>query len=49
MYLSSSVLAASLLALAEAAQQPYDVKKIIEAFRQPKEDLKIICAHRGLR
>ena len=32
-----------------AARQPYDVRKIIQAFREPHEDLTIICAHRGLR
>ena len=32
-----------------AARQPYDVRKIIEAFRQPHDDLTILCAHRGLR
>jgi glycerophosphoryl diester phosphodiesterase len=32
-----------------AARQPYDVRKIIQAFREPHEDLTILCAHRGLR
>ncbi|OQE17438.1 hypothetical protein PENFLA_c024G04869 [Penicillium flavigenum] len=32
-----------------AARQPYDVRKIIDAFRHPREDLTILCAHRGLR
>ncbi|KAL1611946.1 hypothetical protein SLS60_000169 [Paraconiothyrium brasiliense] len=34
---------------AVAARQPYDVRKIIEAFRNPHDDLTILCAHRGLR
>lgn len=37
------------IGVAIGARQPYDVKKIIEAFRNPHEDLKILCAHRGLR
>lgn len=32
-----------------AARQPYDVRKIIKAFRQPHDDLVILCGHRGLR
>ena len=32
-----------------AARQPYDVRKIIQALREPHEDLTILCAHRGLR
>lgn len=32
-----------------AARQPYDVHKIIDAFREPHDDLKLLCAHRGLR
>lgn len=32
-----------------AARQPYDVRKIIKAFREPHDDLTILCAHRGLR
>ncbi|KAF2440406.1 PLC-like phosphodiesterase [Karstenula rhodostoma CBS 690.94] len=32
-----------------AARQPYDVRKIIEAFKKPHDDLTILCAHRGLR
>ena len=32
-----------------AARQPYDVRKIIDAFRNHHDDLKILCAHRGLR
>jgi len=32
-----------------SARQPYDVRKIIQAFREPREDLTILCAHRGLR
>jgi len=35
--------------VATAAGQPYDVKKIVQAFREPSDDLKILCAHRGLR
>ncbi|KIX08191.1 uncharacterized protein Z518_02847 [Rhinocladiella mackenziei CBS 650.93] len=31
------------------ARQPYDVRKVIQAFRQPHEDLVVLCAHRGLR
>ncbi|TKA73468.1 hypothetical protein B0A55_05956 [Friedmanniomyces simplex] len=33
----------------QAARQPYDVHKIIDAFRNPHDDLKLLCAHRGLR
>jgi len=33
----------------QAARQPYDVRKIIDAFRTPHDDLKLLCAHRGLR
>ncbi len=33
----------------QAARQPYDVHKIIDTFRHPYDDLKILCAHRGLR
>ncbi|KAH8890365.1 hypothetical protein GQ53DRAFT_650688 [Thozetella sp. PMI_491] len=36
-------------ALAGAARQPYDVRKIIDAFREPTDDLVMLCAHRGLR
>jgi hypothetical protein len=32
-----------------AARQQYDVRKIIEAFKKPHDDLIILCAHRGLR
>lgn len=32
-----------------AAKQPYDVRKIIQAFREPHDDLTILCAHRGLK
>ncbi|KAF4819513.1 hypothetical protein CGCSCA5_v004379 [Colletotrichum siamense] len=32
-----------------AARQPYDVRKIIDAFRHPHDDLTILCAHRGLK
>ncbi|ETN42698.1 uncharacterized protein HMPREF1541_01856 [Cyphellophora europaea CBS 101466] len=44
-----AVLISSLAPLVLAAQQPYDVHKIIDAFRRPHEDLTILCAHRGLR
>jgi len=50
--LSSPKFAAALLALstlAHSARQDYDVHKIIEAFRRPRSDLTILCAHRGLR
>jgi glycerophosphoryl diester phosphodiesterase len=44
------IVAFSILPLtALAARQPYDVRKIIQAFREPHEDLTILCAHRGLR
>lgn len=39
----------SLFCVAECARQPYDVRKIIDAFRTPHDDLTILCAHRGLR
>lgn len=46
----SSLLALSSLPLATlAARQPYDVRKIIQAFREPHDDLTLLCAHRGLR
>jgi len=32
-----------------AAKQPYDVRKIIQAFKEPHDDLTLLCAHRGLR
>ncbi|KAF4552540.1 Hypothetical protein D9617_9g023280 [Elsinoe fawcettii] len=32
-----------------SGRQPYDVRKIIDAFRHPHDDLVILCAHRGLR
>jgi hypothetical protein len=35
--------------LTNAARQPYDVRKIIQAFQEPHDDLVILCAHRGLR
>lgn len=38
-----------LVASVNAARQPYDVHKIIDAFRHPRDDLTILCAHRGLR
>jgi glycerophosphoryl diester phosphodiesterase len=45
-----SIAAVSILPFtALAARQPYDVRKIIQAFREPHEDLTILCAHRGLR
>lgn len=47
--LTSIVLAAFLPFIALAAKQPYDVRKIIQAFREPHDDLTILCAHRGLK
>lgn len=35
--------------VALAARQPYDVRKIIQALKEPHEDLTLLCAHRGLR
>ena len=35
--------------VALAATQPYDVRKIVQAFKYPHDDLKLLCAHRGLR
>lgn len=32
-----------------AARQSYDVRKIVDAFRHPHDDLTILCAHRGLK
>jgi glycerophosphoryl diester phosphodiesterase len=32
-----------------ATSQAFDVRKIIQALRQPHDDLTILCAHRGLR
>ncbi|PNS20956.1 hypothetical protein CAC42_2887 [Sphaceloma murrayae] len=32
-----------------SGRQPYDVRKIIDAFRQPHDDLVMLCAYRGLR
>lgn len=32
-----------------AARQPFDVRKIIQAFREPHDDLTVLCAHRGLK
>ena len=47
---STALLSAAFFASgATAARQDYDVRKIIEAFRQPREDLTMLCAHRGLR
>lgn len=40
---------ATLASSALAAHQPYDVRKIIKAFREPHDDLTLLCAHRGLR
>lgn len=48
-YGSAAVAFSSLFWLAECARQPYDVRKIIDAFRTPHDDLTILCAHRGLR
>ncbi|KAK2063610.1 hypothetical protein LY76DRAFT_612862 [Colletotrichum caudatum] len=39
----------SQLSVVYAARQPYDVRKIIDAFRHPHDELTILCAHRGLR
>jgi hypothetical protein len=48
--MSPPILALALLPLAAlAARQPYDVRKIIQAFREPHDDLTVLCAHRGLR
>lgn len=44
-----TILATFLPLTALAAKQPYDVRKIIQAFREPHEDLTILCAHRGLK
>ena len=35
--------------VALAARQPYDVRKIVQALKEPHDDLTILCAHRGLR
>jgi hypothetical protein len=35
--------------VALAARQPYDVRKIIQALKEPHQDLTLLCAHRGLR
>jgi glycerophosphoryl diester phosphodiesterase len=32
-----------------ATTQAFDVRKIIQALRQPHDDLTILCSHRGLR
>lgn len=37
------------IASVAGARQPYDVRKIIQAFKEPHDDLRILCAHRGLR
>lgn len=47
--LAVAVLLAGLAPATLAAQQPYDVRKIIEAIRNPHDDLTVLCAHRGLR
>jgi hypothetical protein len=31
-----------------AAKQPYDVRKIMQALKEPHDDLTLLCAHRGL-
>lgn len=38
-----------LLLVALAARQPYDVRKIVQALKEPHDDLTLLCAHRGLR
>jgi hypothetical protein len=35
--------------VALAARQPYDVRKIVQALKEPYDDLTLLCAHRGLR
>lgn len=35
--------------VALTARQSYDVRKIIQALKEPYDDLTILCAHRGLR
>jgi hypothetical protein len=45
----TAALSFALASTALAARQPYDVHKIIDAFRKPHDDLTILCAHRGLR
>ncbi|GAB7325573.1 hypothetical protein MBLNU13_g09570t1 [Cladosporium sp. NU13] len=35
--------------VAFAARQPYDVRKIVQALKQPHDDLTLLCAHRRLR
>jgi hypothetical protein len=42
-----TLLSISLAAL--AAKQSYDVRKIIQTFKEPHEDLTLLCAHKGLR
>ncbi|KAK3114702.1 hypothetical protein LTR53_006713 [Teratosphaeriaceae sp. CCFEE 6253] len=49
LFVSFSAIATLLAATVEAAHQPYDVHKIIDAFRYPHDDLKVLCTHRGLR
>lgn len=39
----------TLASSAIAAHQPYDVRKIMQALREPHDDLTMLCAHRGLR
>lgn len=48
-YLSTALGLVALPWTTQAARQPYDVRKIIQAFREPHDDLKLLCAHRGLR
>jgi hypothetical protein len=35
--------------VALAARQQYDVRKIVQALKEPHNDLTLLCAHRGLR
>lgn len=45
----SCLIVAAIAPITNAARQPFDVRKIIDAFRYPHDDLIILCAHRGLR
>jgi len=47
--LITRALIAALALQVDAARQNYDVRKIIDAFRTPYDDLTILCAHRGMR
>ncbi|EGP88574.1 uncharacterized protein MYCGRDRAFT_40275 [Zymoseptoria tritici IPO323] len=47
--LALSLILSHVLSAAIAARLPYDVHKIIDAFRHPHDDLIILCAHRGSR